>query len=53
MWTVDTLRTDGFRVVVSAFNAGTQRAAPTRPTPALTREQLREIALSPKWDRFR
>ncbi|MBT2417936.1 hypothetical protein J7F01_09265 [Streptomyces sp. ISL-22] len=53
MWTVDTLRTDGFRVVVSAFNAGTQHDAPTRPTPALTREQLREIALSPKWDRFR
>lgn len=53
MWTVDTLRTDGFRVVVSALNAGTQHDAPTRKTPALTKEQLREIALSPEWDRYR
>ncbi|MDF3148933.1 hypothetical protein PBV88_49075 [Streptomyces sp. T21Q-yed] len=55
MWTVDTLRagTDGFRVVVSAFNAGTQHDAPTRETPALTMKQLREIALSPKWDQYR
>ncbi|MET9830666.1 hypothetical protein ABZ078_15410 [Streptomyces sp. NPDC006385] len=53
MWTVDTLRTDGFRVVVSAFNAGTQHQAPTRATPALTMKQLREIALSPKWDQYR
>jgi len=52
-WTFDTLRTDGFRVVVSAFNAGTQHEAPTRATPALTEKQLREIALSPQWDRFR
>lgn len=49
MWTVDTMRTDGFRVVVSAFNAGTQHEAPTRGTPALTMKQLRAIALSPKW----
>ncbi|MGW6733187.1 hypothetical protein [Streptomyces sp. NPDC055013] len=53
MWTVDTLRTDGFRVVVSAFNAGTQHDAPSRETPALTEKQLREIALSPRWDTFR
>ncbi|MFF4052721.1 hypothetical protein ACFYZ5_39340 [Streptomyces chartreusis] len=53
MWTVDTLRTDGFRIVVSALNAGTQHDAPTRKTPALTKEQLREIALSPEWDRYR
>ncbi|MET9964637.1 hypothetical protein ABZZ80_01580 [Streptomyces sp. NPDC006356] len=55
MWTVDTLRAgpDGFRVVISAFNAGTQHDAPTRETPALTMKQLREIALSPQWDRFR
>ncbi|QOV35934.1 hypothetical protein IM697_38845 [Streptomyces ferrugineus] len=53
MWTVDTLRTDGFRVVVSACNAGTQRDAPTREKPALSEKQLREIALSPQWDRFR
>lgn len=53
MWTVDTLRTDGFRVVISAFNAGSQHDAPTRETPALTMKQLREIALSPKWEQFR
>ncbi|MFF4114795.1 hypothetical protein ACFY0P_15160 [Streptomyces sp. NPDC001714] len=49
MWTVDTLRTDGFRVVVSAFNSGSQRTAATRTAPAPTMKQLRAIALSPKW----
>ncbi|SEE39456.1 hypothetical protein SAMN05216489_06453 [Streptomyces sp. 3213] len=49
MWTVDTLRTDGSRVVISAFNSGAQDTASTRTTPALTMKQLREIALSPKW----
>ncbi|MFI6205837.1 hypothetical protein ACIBAI_05480 [Streptomyces sp. NPDC051041] len=53
MWTVDTLRTDarhnGLRVVVSAFNAGSQQADATRDTPALTMAELRRIALSPKW----
>ncbi|MFJ3666082.1 hypothetical protein ACIPSE_06480 [Streptomyces sp. NPDC090106] len=49
MWTVDTLRPDGFRVVISAFNAGTQHEAPTRTAPALSMEQLREIALSTTW----
>ncbi|MCX4905788.1 hypothetical protein [Streptomyces sp. NBC_00878] len=49
MWTVDTIRTDGMRVVVSAFNAGAQNAAATRDTPALTMEQLRSIATSAKW----
>ncbi|KUN98535.1 hypothetical protein [Streptomyces caeruleatus] len=53
MWTVDTLRTDGFRVVVSTLNAATQHDAPTRETPAVTEEQLRRIALSPAWDRYR
>jgi hypothetical protein len=52
MWTVDTLRTDGFRVVISAYNPGS-RGVPARSTPNLTMEQLREIALSPKWDKFR
>ncbi|WP_405588198.1 hypothetical protein [Streptomyces sp. NBC_01092] len=52
MWTVDTMRTDGLRVVISAYNPGS-RGVPARPTPNLTMEQLREIALSPKWDRFR
>ncbi|MFJ1972173.1 hypothetical protein ACIO93_26225 [Streptomyces sp. NPDC087903] len=49
MWTVDSLRKDGFRVVVSAFNAGTQEEAPTRDEPALTMKQLRGIALSSDW----
>ncbi|MFD5544425.1 hypothetical protein ACFWIJ_43165, partial [Streptomyces sp. NPDC127079] len=49
MWTVDTLREDGFRVVISAFNADTQHSSPTRATPALTMKQLRAIALSPRW----
>ncbi|MGW7424872.1 hypothetical protein ACWGJB_33390 [Streptomyces sp. NPDC054813] len=49
MWTVDTMRTDGFRVVVSAFNSGSQQTAATRKAPALTMKQLRAIALSPTW----
>ncbi|POX51508.1 hypothetical protein C3489_19955 [Streptomyces sp. Ru71] len=49
MWTVDTMRTDGFRVLVSAFNSGSQHDAATRATPALTIEQLRQIALSTRW----
>lgn len=49
MWTADTIRTDGFRVVVSAFNSGSQETAATRATPALTLKQLRTIALSAKW----
>ncbi|WP_043679724.1 hypothetical protein [Streptomyces xylophagus] len=49
MWTVDTIRTDGRRVVISAFNSGAQDTASTRKTPALTMKQLREIALSPQW----
>ncbi|MFC5216728.1 hypothetical protein [Streptomyces coerulescens] len=51
MRTVDTMRADGLRVVISAYNPAS-RGTPTRSTPALTIEQLREIALSPKWDRF-
>ncbi|UUU24658.1 hypothetical protein [Streptomyces sp. DSM 40750] len=49
MWTVDTLRTDGLRVVISAFNSGAQHTAATRDTPALTMAQLKEIATSEKW----
>ncbi|MGW7439843.1 hypothetical protein [Streptomyces sp. NPDC054849] len=48
-WTVDTLRPDGFRVAVSAFNTGDQNKPATRKAPLLTMEQLKEIALSPKW----
>ncbi|MEU6255574.1 hypothetical protein [Streptomyces sp. NPDC047043] len=49
MWTVDTITTDGRRVVISAFNSGAEDTAATRKTPALTMKQLRAIALSPKW----
>jgi hypothetical protein len=49
MWTADTIRTNGFRVVVSAFNSGSQATAATRTAPALTTKQLRAIALSAKW----
>ncbi|MEV4944177.1 hypothetical protein [Streptomyces sp. NPDC053755] len=48
-WTADTITPDGFRVVVSAFNTGAQHEAATRAEPALTMEQLKTIALSPKW----
>ncbi|MER6410620.1 hypothetical protein [Streptomyces humidus] len=50
MWTADTMRGDGRRVVISAFNADSQSTAATRPEPPLTIAQLREIALSPHWD---
>ncbi|MFI9615634.1 hypothetical protein ACIHCM_28820 [Streptomyces sp. NPDC052023] len=49
MWTVDTLRTDGLRVVISAFNSGSQQTPATREAPALTIGQLRGIALAPEW----
>ncbi|MFF2775267.1 hypothetical protein ACFVU3_10195 [Streptomyces sp. NPDC058052] len=48
-WTADTLTKSGFRVVVSAFNTGAQHEAATRAEPALTLEQLKTIALDPKW----
>ncbi|NML52129.1 hypothetical protein HHL19_28055 [Streptomyces sp. R302] len=48
-WTADTMTKDGFRVVVSAFNTGAQHEAATRAEPALTMEQLKKIALDPKW----
>ncbi|WP_327415545.1 hypothetical protein [Streptomyces sp. NBC_01233] len=52
-WTVDTLRTDGLRVVVSAFNTANQNGTATREQPALTLDQLKEIALAPGWNRTR
>ncbi|WP_406059545.1 hypothetical protein OG462_20510 [Streptomyces sp. NBC_01077] len=51
-WTADTITPEGFRVVVSAFNAGTQHEAATRAEPALTMKQLKSIALSPKWQKL-
>ncbi|MGV9269271.1 hypothetical protein ACWDRR_31930 [Kitasatospora sp. NPDC003701] len=49
MWTVDTLRPNGLRVVISAFNSGTQHTPATRTAPALTVDQLKAIATSPEW----
>ncbi|MGW0080636.1 hypothetical protein [Streptomyces sp. NPDC003393] len=49
MWTVDTIRPDGRRVVISAFNSGAQNTPATRRTPALTMRQLEAIATDPKW----
>ena len=48
-WIADTVRPDGFRVVVSAFNTGNQNKAATRAEPALTLGELRTIALDPRW----
>ncbi|MFD0210553.1 hypothetical protein ACFVH9_15805 [Streptomyces hirsutus] len=50
MWTVDTMRADGRRVVISAFNTGAQHEDATRDAPALSMKELRTIALSPRWD---
>ncbi|MFD6758830.1 hypothetical protein [Streptomyces roseolus] len=51
-WTADTMTKDGFRVVVGAFNTGAQHEAATRAEPALTLEQLKAIALDPKWTKL-
>ncbi|MEU7379002.1 MULTISPECIES: hypothetical protein [unclassified Streptomyces] len=48
-WSVDTIRPDGRRVVISAFNSGTQESPATRKTPVLTMKQLEAIATDPKW----
>ncbi|MFI7691223.1 hypothetical protein ACIBQ6_19285 [Nonomuraea sp. NPDC049655] len=48
-WTVDTLRADGLRVVISAVNAAAYRLPAGRRAPALTLEQLRQIALDAAW----
>ncbi|MGW0828229.1 hypothetical protein [Streptomyces sp. NPDC002845] len=49
MWTADTMRPGGMRVVISAFNSGTQNDPATRDTPALTIEQLKAMAVSEQW----
>ncbi|MFC9861778.1 MULTISPECIES: hypothetical protein [unclassified Streptomyces] len=48
-WTADTMRTDGMRVVVSAFNSGEQSTPATRAEPALTMKQLISLATSAQW----
>ncbi|MFG2641351.1 hypothetical protein ACGFYP_10340 [Streptomyces sp. NPDC048370] len=51
-WTADTLTPSGFRVVISAYNTGAQHDAATRTKPALTKDQLKTIALSLRWSKF-
>lgn len=46
---VDTIRPDGLRVVISAFNAASQNQAATRAEPALSLAQLQKIATSGIW----
>ncbi|UUN28358.1 hypothetical protein [Streptomyces sp. FIT100] len=48
-WSVDTIRPDGRRVVLSAYNAAAHHQAATRDDPALTMDQLKSIATSEKW----
>ncbi|NUS29528.1 MAG: hypothetical protein HOV92_35665 [Streptomyces sp.] len=48
-WTVDTVRINGLRVVISALNAGGPHDDPSRAEPALTMDQLKKIALSSAW----
>ncbi|MEV0492030.1 hypothetical protein [Streptomyces atratus] len=46
---VDTIRPDGLRVVISAFNAANQNVAAGRKDPALTLAELQRIATSKVW----
>ncbi|MEU9082501.1 hypothetical protein [Streptomyces sp. NPDC048357] len=52
-WKVDTIRMDGLRLVVSAFNTADQSGTSTRKEPALTLDQLKTLALAPGWNRTR
>ncbi|MDX5578017.1 hypothetical protein ACWGBY_12235 [Streptomyces griseus] len=52
MWTADSMRPDGMRVFVSAFNSGEQSSTATRPEPALTMDQLIALVLSPEWPKL-
>ncbi|MFE5962769.1 hypothetical protein [Streptomyces rubiginosohelvolus] len=52
MWTADSMRPDGMRVVVSAFNSGEQSSAATRKAPALTMDQLTTLVISPEWPKL-
>ncbi|MFJ3883005.1 hypothetical protein ACIPW5_36845 [Streptomyces sp. NPDC090077] len=48
-WTVDTERPNGERITVSAYNAPKQTGPASRTAPALTLEQLKEVALNRHW----
>ncbi|TYR56417.1 hypothetical protein FY004_23775 [Streptomyces parvus] len=51
-WTADSMRPDGMRVLVSAFNSGEQSSPATRKAPALTMDQLIALVLSPEWPKL-
>ncbi|MET9969259.1 hypothetical protein ABZZ80_25840, partial [Streptomyces sp. NPDC006356] len=51
-WSVTAVRPGGFRVTVSAYNAGHAFGEPTRSLPPLMMNQLRAVATSETWDRF-
>ncbi|MCX5398722.1 hypothetical protein [Streptomyces sp. NBC_00102] len=48
-WTADSMRPDGMRVVVMAFNGPRQDGAATRSEPALSIDELKALVTSPKW----
>ncbi|MFD3700138.1 hypothetical protein ACFWUZ_29125 [Streptomyces sp. NPDC058646] len=48
-WRVDALRSNGVHLTVTAYNAQEKGGPATRTAPVLTVEQLKEIALSPRW----
>ncbi|MFF3946887.1 hypothetical protein ACFYYN_18940 [Streptomyces sp. NPDC001902] len=50
-WTVDTLRTDGLRVVITAVNPPAYQLPASRAEPVLTTRQLQRIALASAWRR--
>ncbi|MFS4095836.1 hypothetical protein [Streptomyces sp. AF1A] len=50
-WTVDTLRKDGLRVVISTVNAGAYQLPADRREPALNITQLKQIVLNSAWIR--
>ncbi|WP_330297833.1 hypothetical protein [Streptomyces sp. NBC_00503] len=52
VWQAEVLRTNGTRVIVSAFNTKVVSGAPTRKEPPLSIEQLRDMATGVKWSGF-
>lgn len=50
---VTAVRPGGFRVVVTAYNAGQPFGEATRATPPLTMKQLTAIATSQEWDKLK
>ncbi|MFB7271289.1 hypothetical protein [Streptomyces sp. NPDC056244] len=51
MWTAETKLDNDLHIVISAFNPGSH-GVPTRPAPALTKEQLWEMTLSTEWKKL-